>query len=189
MTPLFQRNARGFRKHLSSIVTRTITHQGLALDFIKGDTEAYIYFHGDYARLQNGCTLRILQRIGPNPKVESKVTTLEYIYAFRIGSDPTREPFVRYEYVPELAAKSDYPYSKGHVHLSATAPDYDELIKLHEKKPLHQVHFPAGRISLEDFIQLLIVEFHVPTHSSRERALALLEESRRVFLEEKRTKD
>lgn len=113
--------------------------------------------------------MRILQRIGPRPEMKGKVTTLEYIYAFRIGSDPQKEPLVRYEYLSELVIPEGYRYPRGHVHLSATVPEYDELLERHERKPLHQVHFPAGRINLEDFIELLIIEFHVPTHNAREK--------------------
>ena len=191
MTALFRRNARGFCTYLSSILTRTITRQALACEFIRDGTQAVIRFKGDYAALGGGCTVRILQRIGahPDPLKEHKVTTLEYLYAFRIGADPAIEPLVRYEYVPELAAAGDYPYPKGHVHLSADSSDYAALIAPHEKKPLHQVHFPAGRICLEDFVELLIVEFHVPPHRSKKETRAFLEKSRQVFLQEKKTKD
>ncbi len=192
MTASFERNARAFADYLSSIVTRTVTHQSLVCTVFKDKQardRAIIRFRGDYAPLENGCTLRIFQRIGPHPENKYKVTTLEYIYAFRIGTDLEQEPLVRYEYVPEEAASEDYPYPKGHVHLSANVPEYDKLIERHEKKPLHQVHFPAGRISLEEFIELLIVEFHVPTHNDKEAAVDFLRKSRRDFLEEKKTKD
>jgi hypothetical protein len=189
MTASFQRNARAFAAYLSSIVTQTLTRQSLVCDVIKGKAQALIRFRGEYVALGNGCTLRILQRIGPHAEDKNKVTTLEYIYAFRIGSDPQKEPLVRYEYLSELAVPEGYRYPRGHVHLSATVPDYDEFIERHEKKPLHQVHFPAGRISLEDFIELLIVEFHAPTHNSQEEALAFLRESRRGFFDERKTKD
>lgn len=189
MTASFRRNAQEYREYLSSIATQTITRQPLACDFIGGKQQALIHFRNGYTLLGNRCTLRILQRIGPHPSDEAKVTTLEYLYAFRIGSDPQQEPLVRYEYLSELAVPEGYRYPRGHVHLSANVPEYDKLIERYEKKPLHQVHFPAGRISLEEFIELLIVEFHVPTHNGLEQARAFLKESRQVFLEEKKTKD
>jgi hypothetical protein len=194
----FQRNIPGFTDHLSRLLTQTITHHPLVYKILPGGGQALIRFREDdaaskavYVPLKNDCSLCVLQRVGahPDPEEKDKLTTLEYLYAFRIGRDPAHEPLVRYEYVPEQAASGNYPYPKGHVHLSAEVPEYAELIAPHENKPLHQVHFPTGRITLEDFIELPIVEFHVPTHSSKEDALALLEASRRIFLEEKKTKD
>jgi hypothetical protein len=57
------------------------------------------------------------------------------------------------------------------------------------KKQLDRLHFPTRRISLEDFIEHLIVELRVPTKRGEEAALEVLAESRRTFEEEKRTKD
>ena len=198
MTASFRRNVPGFTEHLSSILTQTITDHPLVYKYLPGRNQAVIRFRGGdlparpvYTPLENGCALCVLQRVGPHPdpEKEHKVTTLEYLYAFRIGADPTTEPLVRYEYVPEQAATEDYPHPKGHVHLSADSPAYTALIAPHEKKPLHQVHFPTGRITLEDFIELLILEFHVPPRGSLQEARALLDKSRRVFLQEKKTKD
>lgn len=198
MTPAFRRNAPGFTEHLSSLLTQTITEHPLVCKFLPGRAQALIRFRGDdtqstrvYVPLRNGNSLCILQRIGPHPdpeKAKDKVTTLEYLYAFRLGNDPTREPLVRYEYVPEEAANESYPYPKGHVHLSASVPEYDTLIAP-ARNPFHQIHFPTGRICLEDFIELLIVEFRVPTHGDRAEALKLLRGSKHVFLEQKKTKD
>ncbi len=181
MAPSFQRNARAFRAYLSSITTQTITRQPLACDFIKGGTEAYLHFRGDYAALNNGCTICIRQRIGQHPELANSVTTIEYLYAFRIGADPQQEPLVRYEYLSALVVPAGYKYPRGHVHLSAHVPEYNKLIEPYEKKPLHQIHFPAGQISLEDFIQLLVVEVHIAAHDGEEKALGVLNESRTSF--------
>jgi hypothetical protein len=193
MTPSFRRNSAGFTEYLSSLLTRTITHHPLTATPIPGREQARLRFRDadsdGYVPLNNGCAIHIRQRIGPHPEDQQKVTTLEYLYAFRIGADPAHEPLVRYEYVPEEVAHSDYRYPKGHMHISMDAPDYDAFIAPYETKPIHQVHFPTGRITLEEFIRLLIIEFHVPPLNDVASALALLEASQRGFLEEKKTKD
>ena len=71
---------------------------------------------------------------------------------------------MRYEYVPTMPQQDPtYRYPIGHMHVDATAPHYEQDMRPYEDKPLRSIHFPTGRISLEDFIELLIVEFHVPT--------------------------
>ncbi len=194
--PSFRRNTRPFTAYLSSLLTRTITeHRPLTYRFLPGRDEALLRFRDadedGYVLLENGCMLSISQRIGPNldPGKEHKITTLAYLYALRVSTD-IKEPLVRYEYVPQEAASPDYPYPKGHMHIYAAAPDYDALMQQYGSKPLYRIHFPTGRITLEEFIRLLIIEFHVPTHGNEpQKALALLDESQQVFLQEKKTKD
>ena len=186
--PSFQRNAPQYSNYLSSLLTRTITHQGLVCRIIRN--RATIEFPNEYTTLGKSGSLRVLQKIAPNATHADKVTVLSYSYAYVIGPNPDEEPLVRYEYVPEQVARGDYPYPVGHMHIRATSRQYDAFMASHDKKPLHRVHFPTGRISLEEFIRLLIVEFHVPTRNNDPiQALALLDESRRVFLEQKKTKD
>jgi len=190
IVPPFPRNARKFGDHLSSLFTRTITpDEPLVTSVIPGTDQAFIRFRGEYAKLRNGSLIRILQTIGPNPEYKDKVTTLEYSYAFIIGSDPTAEPLVRYEYVPMKVNDPTYHYAIGHVHIDAPAPNYDAYIKPYEAKPLRSVHFPTGRIAIEDFIELLIVEFHVPVPNGDEQAaIRLLRESRDTFRNQKQTR-
>jgi len=59
---------------------------------------------------------------------------------------------------------------------------------MREKKPLHRLHFPTDRITVEDFIEHLILEFDTPTHIGKDAALVLLDESRRDFHERHRTR-
>ncbi len=56
------------------------------------------------------------------------------------------------------------------------------------KKQLDRLHFPTRRISVEDFVEHLIVEMGVPTKFGKEAALGVLAESRETFEQEKRTK-
>ena len=193
MTAAFRRNAPLFTAHLSSLLTRTITDHPLVCRFRSNGSQARVHFRDgdetDFISLANGCDIAIIQRIGPHPELENKVTTLQYLYAVRIGSDLAREPLVRYEYVPEEAARPDYPYPRGHAHFGGEAPGYRDMINQFEHKPLHQIHFPTGRITLEEFIELLIIEFHAVTRMNKGDAIALLRSGRGVFLDQKKTKD
>lgn len=133
--------------------------------------------------------IRIFQAITPNPDDRNKVTTRIYSYAFFIDANSDTEPFVRYDYVPQTAAADPtYRYPIGHVHIHATSDRYDSYIASFENKSLKDVHFPSGRISVEDFIELLIVEFHVPVVSGDEQAaIQLLRKSRDEFRQDKQT--
>ncbi len=187
--PSFQRNARDFSNYLSALFTKTITpHEPLRYSF-PGGNQALIAFRNRYATLGNGSIIRVFHTIGPNLQQKHKVTTLENSYIFILGSDPDAEPFVRYDYVPLEAEDPAYRYPVGHLHIDATAPHYNAYIAPYESKLLRSIHFPTGRIAIEDFIELLIVEFHVPVVNSDEQAaLRLLRESRDTFRNEKQTK-
>ncbi len=96
---------------------------------------------------------------------------------------------MRYDSVPEMAARPDYPYLASHVHINATSEPYEAFMEaLGRRRPLSQVHFPTRRIGLEDLIEHLIVEFDVPTLYGRSKgeAFEILAESRRS--EERRTR-
>lgn len=195
----FGRNARGFTDHLSSLFTRTITDVSLGARVLpEGSTSphtALIRFQ-DTDRsptevvLDNGCRVRILQRIVPHPeKPEDKVTTAEYSYAYGFGENLDEGWLVRYDYVPEMAeSDEEYEYPVGHVHFNGYSEAY-EAFEVEGKKRLERLHFPTRRISIEDFIEHLIVEIGVPTKRGKKAALEVLAESRRTFEREKRTKD
>jgi hypothetical protein len=92
--------------------------------------------------------------------------------------------------VPERAQDSEHPYPASHVHVNATNRYYDEFMRgLGEDRPLSQVHFPTGRISLEDFVEHLLIEFRVPVLYGRSvrEAIEILDEGREEF-REKRTR-
>jgi len=140
--------------------------------------------------LGNGCKVRILQRIVPNPEQpEEKVRTANYSYAYGFGEGLDEGWLVRYDYVPERAERDEeYEYPVGHVHFNGHSEAYDRY-EVEDKKQLDRLHFPTRRISLEDFIEHLVIEMKVPTKQGEEAALDVLAESRKVFEEEKRTRD
>jgi len=94
---------------------------------------------------------------------------------------------LRYDYVPEQATKPEYEYPVARVHFNGTSESYNNLA-VSEDKPLHKLHCPTARITLEDFIEHMIIEFDAPTHGSKEAALELLADSRSTFQKEKRTR-
>ncbi len=194
----FERNARGFTDHLSSLFTRTITDVSLGSRlFFDDETETdnvLIRFQDKQRRpveveLSNGCRVRVLQRIIPSPEnPREKVRTANYSYAYGFGESLDEGWLVRYDYVPERAERDEeYEFPVGHVHFNGHSEAYDRY-EVEDKKQLDKLHFPTRRISLEDFIEHLIIEMKVPTKHGKEAALEVLAESRRGFEEEKRTK-
>lgn len=197
----FESNARGFTDHLSSLFTRTITDVSLGARVLPEDATspptALIRFQDADRRptelgLDNGCRVRILQRIVPHTKKpEEKVTTAEYSYAYGFGENLDEGWLVRYDYVPEMTERDKekkYEYPVGHVHFNGHSEAYDAF-EMEGKKQLDRLHFPTKRISLEDFIEHLVVEMGVSTKFGKDGARRVLAESRKRFQQEKRTKD
>lgn len=192
----FRRNAPKFAAHLSALLTRTITDHVLVcrLHEEEGIASAFICFKGSTRRerivtLGNGCQIYVFQRILPNLEDSSKVTTAESSYSYGVGQNLEEDWLIRYDYVPERASSdSEYQYPVGHIHFNGYSESY-ESFEMDDKKPLHKLHFPTRRISLEDFVEHVIVEMGVPTKQGERKSLELLAESREGFEKEKRTKD
>jgi hypothetical protein len=191
----FRRNAPLFAAHLSSLPTRTVTDHRLVCRFLEeeGNISALIRFKGSTRReriitVVNGCQIYVFQRVLPNPEDPRKVTTAESSYSYGLGQNLEDDWLIRYDYVPERAEiDPEYQYPVGHVHFSGNSETYDAF-KLDGKKLLHKLHSPTRRISLEDFLEHLIIELKVPTKRGKDSALELLAESRRISEEEKQTR-
>lgn len=127
--------------------------------------------------------MRISQIILPNSEDQGRVTTSEYSYSYALGPDPDQDWLLRYDYVPDEPAKNpEYEYPVAHVHFNGISEAYNRLDQA-EDKPLHKLHCPTERITVEDFIEHLIIEYDTPTHGTRAAALRLLADSRRDFHE------
>jgi hypothetical protein len=189
----FERNARAYNDYLSSLFTRTITEHPLRP--IIRPHGAFISFRGaerfgdsPNVELENGCRIRVSQTILPNSEDHSKVTTAEYSYSYALGPDPDKDWLLRYDYVPDEPVRNpEYEYPVAHVHFNGVSEAYDRLDQA-EDKPLHKLHCPTERITVEDFIEHLIIEFDALTGEKRTVALALLAQSRRRFHEQERTR-
>ena len=139
--------------------------------------------------LGNGCQISVFQRILPSPGDTRKVTIAESSYSYGVGRNLEEDWLVRYDYVSERAETDpEYQYPVGHIHFNGYSEIY-EAFEMADKKPLHKLHFPTKRVSLEDFLEHLIVEIGAPTKQGKDEALELLAESRRTFQSEKWTKD
>jgi hypothetical protein len=108
---------------------------------------------------------------------------MDYVYAYALGPNPKTDWLVRYDYTPYRPTK----YPVAHVHFNGTSEAYNSFPKS-EDKPLSDVHFPTDRITAEDFIEHLIIEYDTPTHGSKTEALEFLAENRRRFHEQDRTR-
>lgn len=184
--PKFRRNAAKYTEHLSSLLTKTVTDQPLkALNAPPNGARIAFRDGGELGgrrsvELANGLWIRVFQLIRPNPGDGSKVQTAEYSYVYASSADADNDWLVRYDYVPEEASSPGYRYPVAHVHFNGYSEKYERLA-IPGKKPLEKLHFPTRRISLEDFIEHLIIEFAVPTRSDPEEALELLSDSREGF--------
>jgi hypothetical protein len=127
--------------------------------------------------LPNSLRIRIFQRIRLDPEDPRKGITAEYSYSYGVGDDLNRDWLLRYDYVPEEAADPEYRYPVGHVDFNGASRAYDAF-RVPGKRPLHKLHFPTGQITLEDFIEHLIVELRTPARGGERVALEVLVRSR-----------
>lgn len=184
--PKFRRNAARYTEHLSSLLTRTVTDQPLIARNVPPNGARIAFRDAGEpgsrrsVELANGLWVRVSQLIRPNPSDGSEVQTAEYSYVYASSADADNDWLVRYDYVPEEASSPEYRYPVAHVHFNGYSEHYEQ-IAIPEKKPLEKLHFPTRRISLEDFIEHLIIEFSVPTKCGYAEALELLSDSREGF--------
>jgi Family of unknown function (DUF6516) len=168
--PAFRRKAQEFANELSETLTRTISPVPIRCRFVTGKNEANLTFvppadYPDrrYVELANGCWVNVHQRLVPNTRDPKIVSTAKYSYSYSLSSDFDNGWLVRYDYEPEEEDNPDYPYPISHVHVNGANESYSEFMQGRgERKVLPDVHLPTKRISLEDFIRHLIVEFRVP---------------------------
>ena len=107
------------------------------------------------------------------------------MYSYILGLNPRTDWLARWDYEPD---KKTNQYPVPHVHFNGTSEAYDDFPARYQDKPLHDLHFPTDRITIEDFIEHLIIEFDTPTHHGKQAALELLDERRREFHKQRRTR-
>ena len=188
-TAAFERNVAAFANELSETLTTTVSRVHLAYGFVRGrdSIEAVLEFaaHTEdedsrYVELDNGCWINVLHRLVPNSDDPKIVSTAKYSYACSLGPNQDKDWLLRYDYE---RWKETYPPS--HIHVNAENRAYNDFVKgtRHAKRPLHEVHLPTRRISLEAFIRHLIVEFDVPPVPGKTKAqiLGTLDEGEKRF--------
>jgi hypothetical protein len=144
-----------------------------------------------YVELENGCWINILQRLVPNSEDPRVVSTAKYSYSCSLGPEPDEDWLIRYDYVPQEEGNPDYPYPVSHVHINAKNETYDSFMEASEGeyKPLSDIHLPTKRVSLEDFIEHLIVEFDVPPiHGKTTTAVLEILKKQRERFQQRRSK-
>lgn len=188
MSHWFRRRATNYTDYLNTVLTGTVSPDPLQLSLLQGDV-GLVEFRNSYAEIRAGVSLRIFQSFRPNPDDKTKVTVEAYSYALVLGDIPEQDWIVRYEYERGKSTDRQHPYPDAHVHFNATSEAYESYRGRGGKgRELDRVHFPTGgRISMEDFVEMLIVDFGVPPRRNLDDARAILNESRRGF-EERRTK-
>jgi hypothetical protein len=189
----FRHNVEEFNDYLSFLFTRTITDHPLRP--IIRPRVAYISFEGarrfgdsPSIELKNGLQIRVSQTVISNPEDPEKITTARYSYSYALGSSGRTDWLLRYDYRPDVPARNPgFRHPVAHVHFNGTSDAYAEFVDV-EEKPLKDLHCPTDRITVEDFIEHLIIEFDTPTHHGKNAALALLDERRREFHQRLRTR-
>ncbi len=145
--------------YLNWVFNKIITESRLVI--WQRNSRLYITRHGgDFLplELKPKSYLHFWQRavIQPNQKV--KVEECRYIYSLSDSPDDQQQWVFRYEY--SLNPDKYVPYA--HIHLNASRGDYS----------LGHIHFPAGRISVEQIIAHLITEHGVKSKRGWLRLLA-----------------
>ncbi len=188
MSRWFARRANDYKDYLNSVLTGTVSPDPLRLTTAPGDV-GLLQFPGMYAELCPGVSLRISQSFRPNSDDPTKVTVHAYSYALVLGGNPEQDWIVRYEYELGKSRAERHAYPDAHVHFNAISEQYNAYRGgVGTARELDRIHFPTGgRISMEDFVEMLIVDFGVRPRRSLEEALVILRDSRSGF-EERRTK-
>jgi hypothetical protein len=109
---------------------------------------------------------------------------MKYVYAYALGPDPKTDWLLRYDdYAPYRPTK----YPTAHVHFNGVSDAYSKFSNP-GGKALRDVHCPTDRITIEDFIEHLILEYDAPTRDGKAAALRFLGQSRKRFHEQDRTR-
>lgn len=115
-----------------------------------------------------GLTVQVSQQYrvieSPDPREPWQVRTVAYHYTL---SESEGYEILSYQWHPNVAGSVSFP----HLHLQ-----YGARVGRSE---FERAHLPTGRVTLEDFVRLLIYDFAVPP--AREDWEHALEESRREF--------
>lgn len=151
------------QRALSCVTDRVLTVQGVrGGGYLPADAPHAIALNeGDPVTLRGAIplALTVLQqyRIVETPYPDRgpwTVATTAYLYSLESIADvpERRTEFVSYHWQPQGGAGAPYP----HLHIGEAA--IGAAIQVGSRY-LHRMHFPTGRIAVEDVIRLAIVEF------------------------------
>jgi hypothetical protein len=98
-----------------------------------------------------------------------KANSTSYSYGLLVKQNNNFHELVEFHWHPESTPKLRWP----HLHVIANSQDGD----------LSRVHFPTGRLSIEDFIRLLIRDFHVAPKMPYDEWKKLLTKNKTAFCE------
>lgn len=173
-----------FRDLVSYLFCVTIGHKdaGIHLTGIQGGKRATVegrYGDGDSSvplvRLTNNYFLRLVVGVYVDSSSNYMRTSIS---DFQYQKDELGDDWIfRYEYKRDKPNGETKPSAHLHVRGEPTATDV-----LREGKPLHKVHFPCGRPTIESTIRLLIDDFGVEPHAPETVWRPVLKESEDSFL-------
>lgn len=129
--------------------------------------------------LRNGAFLRLLLTFRVEPSLSAngalKLKTISSNVQYQLRADDDESWVFRYEYF----RRAPNQYAPGHIHIRGT-PHQQECLP--GRKPLEDVHFPTGRVTLESIIRLLIDDFGIPANEDPEVWRPLLHETEQTFI-------
>jgi hypothetical protein len=126
----------------------------------------------DPVQLTNGRYLRVAVTLFLEPSQRNRLKVDEASFQYQIDRDASEWLF-RYDYRRHPADA----YAAGHLQIASKT----EIPGV--TKPLHRLHFPTGRVSIESVIRLLIEDFGVPARTPAAIWRRVLAESEGSFLE------
>jgi len=121
-----------------------------------------------------GQTFQIVESDKPNPNGRIKISTRSYFYEITTSDD---HQILSFHWQPEAkpSKPGDEVIVTPHLHVGAIITSGQTVIRPDE---FHKVHVPTGRVSLEQVIWLLIVQFGVaPLKPSWRRTLKQTEDN------------
>lgn len=128
-------------------------------------------------QLRDGRFLRVAASLYLDPhEGTTRLKVAQSSYQYQVG-DSGNDWICRYDYLRQ-PGKDPHPLAHLQIHGSLTHDPGPAGV------PLHHIHFPTGRTSLEAVIRLLVDQFKVPTKLPAEEwrpILACSEESFRVI--------
>lgn len=161
-----------YASYLNSIFNQTVTDSRVTVFQNKNNSVLYITRHQNLVvlplELKPHRYLHFMQRATVQP--DDKIRIEECRYAYSLSDDPDNEKswVCRYEF---SLAPNKFRYPHAHIHVNAKEHD------------IKHIHFPTGRISIEQLLAHLIIEHHVEPRDIN--WFKLLAESHKEFIKKR----
>jgi len=163
---------RPYVDHLNWLLNKTLTASRLS--FLEGTSDYRVITRYEQREivpleLKPRGWLHLRQGITVRPH-DGKILVQEAHYGFSFSEDPDDESASVFMYHYHREGRPNQPQSHFHVYGQRNG------------RALQEIHFPAGRVSIEQIAAHLLLEHRIRPMCSRQEAIALLRESHLKFM-------